>query len=73
MAHVSMTLRQVSILVDRVAAWFAEWRRVFREIRLQAKLTRELEGVDDHLLRDIGLTWTGRRFKRSGCDDCAGR
>ena len=37
------TPRQASILVDRVEAWLAEWRRIFREIRLQAKLTRELE------------------------------
>jgi uncharacterized protein YjiS (DUF1127 family) len=63
-----MTLRQVSNLVDRAEAWFGEWRGVFRESRSQARISRELEGADSHLLRDIGLTWTGRRFERRNDD-----
>jgi len=64
MANVSLTPRRPSALVSRLESWFAGWIRALREIRAQAELTRKLEGVDDHLLRDIGLTWTGSRYER---------
>jgi uncharacterized protein YjiS (DUF1127 family) len=64
-----MSLRQVLILVDGVEARVAEWWDTFREVRAEARATRELKDVDDHLLRDMGLRWTGRRFERSNWDD----
>jgi hypothetical protein len=64
MAHVSITLKQAAGLVSRVEGWFAEWRRFAREVQAQAELERKLKGVDQHLLRDMGLTWTGRRLER---------
>ena len=39
-------------------------RQDFRRLRMEAELRRKLEGVDDHLLRDIGLTREGDRLER---------
>jgi hypothetical protein len=64
MAHVSITSRQALGFVDRVEAWIAEWRRFSREVKAQAELERKLKGVDSHLLRDMGLEWSGRRLER---------
>ena len=64
MSHVAFTLKQAASLVDRVAAWLGEWRELLQEARHQAELRRKLSGVDDHLLRDMGLMWTGRHFER---------
>ena len=55
MAHVSITRGQASGFVERVEAWLAEWRQAFREVREQAELARKLRGVDEHLLRDMGI------------------
>jgi len=52
-----------------VEAWLSEWRRMLQETRAQAELRRKLRGIDDHLLRDMGLQWTGRHFERIGGDD----
>ena len=73
MAHVSFTPRQATALVERMEVWFAEWRQGLRQARSQAELTRKLQGVDEHLLRDMGLTWTGSRFERSARDECSWR
>jgi hypothetical protein len=64
MAHVSITPRRRPAFLERVEAWLAEWRRLSREIGAQAELERKLRGVDSHLLRDMGLEWTGRRLER---------
>lgn len=64
MSHVALTPRQAASFVDRVGIWIAEWRQVLQEAREQAELRRKLSGVDDHLLRDMGLKWTGRHFER---------
>ena len=69
MSHVSITPRQAASFVERLEAWFAEWRRFAREVSAQAELERKLRGVDDHLLRDMGLKWTGRRLERINRDD----
>jgi hypothetical protein len=68
-AHVPITLRQASGLVQRLEDWLGEWRRFGREIRAQAELERKLKGVDDYLLRDMGLKWTGRRLERIDRDE----
>lgn len=64
MSHVAITLKQAAGIVDRMAVWISEWRHLVEEARHQAELRRKLSGVDDHLLRDMGLTWTGRHFER---------
>ena len=64
MAHVAINFSQAARFVDRLALWMAEWREVLGEVRQQAELRRKLSGVDDHLLRDMGLRWTGRHFER---------
>ena len=69
MAHVTITMKQAASFVCRVEAWLAEWRRFAREIQTQAELERKLKGVDPHLLRDMGLAWTGRRLERIVSDD----
>ena len=63
MANVSTTPRRVSFAA-RLEAWFAAWLKALREVKAQAELTNKLKGVDDHLLRDMGLTWTGRRYEQ---------
>ena len=52
------------------AAWWATARRVLRaamrtvqRVRIEAELRRKLEGVDDHLLRDMGLRRNGSRLE----------
>jgi uncharacterized protein YjiS (DUF1127 family) len=52
-----------------VEAWFAAWIAAFREVRSQAELRQRLQGVDEHLLRDMGLTWTGRRYEQTIPDE----
>jgi len=69
MAHVSITPRQALGFVERVEAWIAEWRRFAREVSAQAELERKLRGVDRHLLRDMGLEWSGRRLEKMVRDD----
>ena len=69
MAYVSITPRRALGFVERVEGWFAEWRRLSREISAHAELERKLRGVDDHLLRDMGLKWTGRRLERISHDE----
>jgi len=64
MSHVAITLKQAASLMDRAAVWMAEWRALLQEARRQAELRRKLSGVDSHLLRDMGLVWTGRHFER---------
>jgi len=68
MAHMTITRRQALGLVERVEAWIADWRRFSREVRAQAELERKLKGVDDHLLRDMGLEWVGRRLTKTRHD-----
>ena len=67
--RVSITPRQATSFVARVEAGFAEWRRFAREVGAQAELERKLRGVDDHLLRDMGLKWTGNRLERTNRDE----
>ena len=64
MSHVAITPKRAASLVDRAADWVAEWAELLREARHQAELRRKFRGVDDHLLRDMGLMWTGRHFER---------
>jgi uncharacterized protein YjiS (DUF1127 family) len=40
-----------------------EMGRSMRRIRMEAELRRKLEGVDDHLLRDMGLKRSGDRLE----------
>ena len=68
MSPVSFRARQASIFVDRIAEWLSEWRNLLREARAQAELRRKLSSVDDHLLRDMGLRWTGRHYERTGSE-----
>ena len=64
MANVFIRPRPALGFVERVAAWIAEWRRTAREVAAQAELERKLKGVDAHLLRDMGLEWSGRHLER---------
>jgi hypothetical protein len=43
--------------------WLDETGSAQRRIRMEAELRRKLEGVDDHLLRDMGLKRTGDRLE----------
>jgi uncharacterized protein YjiS (DUF1127 family) len=43
--------------------WLTETGSVLKRIRMEAELRRKLEGVDDHLLRDMGLKRTGDRLE----------
>ena len=43
--------------------WLKETGYVVKRIRMEAELRRKLEGVDDHLLRDMGLKRTGDRLE----------
>jgi len=56
-------------ILARLERWFAESRRLSREIGAQAEMQRRLSGVDDHLLRDMGLKWTGSRLQRMRRDE----
>ncbi len=67
MANVSITPRRS--IFDRLESWFAAFFKSVREIRTEAELRSKLRDVDDHLLRDMGLTWTGRRYERIGGDE----
>ena len=69
MSHVSITRSQAAGFVERMASWFAEWRQAFRDAREQAEMRRKLNGVDEHLLRDMGLRWSGRHLERIGRDE----
>jgi hypothetical protein len=69
MTHVSIARRRPASFVERFQAWLSEWRRFAREVREQAELERRLRGVDDHLLRDMGLKWNGSRLERMNRDD----
>jgi hypothetical protein len=64
MANTAITLRQARGFVERVEAWLSEWRRIRREVSAQAELERKLKGVDAHLLRDMGLEWSGRHLEK---------
>lgn len=66
MADTSLTSGKSWNLFDRFEGWLATRRATLREVRAQAELRRKLNGVDDHLLRDMGLVWTGRHFERIG-------
>jgi hypothetical protein len=63
MANVSIPSQRRSIL-DRLEAGFAVWARTLTEIRADATLRRKLEGVDEHLLRDMGIALEGGRYER---------
>jgi hypothetical protein len=69
MSHVALTRGQASGFVERVATWLAGWRQAFRDAREQAEIRRRLVGVDEHLLRDMGIRWSGRHFERIGRDE----
>lgn len=69
MADISLTSRKAWNLVERIEAWLSAWRSTLREVRAQSELRRKLDGVDDHLLRDMGLRWSGRHFERIGEED----
>jgi hypothetical protein len=69
MAQVTISHRRIFAFIERLDSWFAEWRRLSREVMAHAELERKLRGVDDHLLRDMGLKWTGRRLERISRDD----
>jgi len=56
-------------ILARLEKWFAESRRLSREIGFQAEMERKLRGVNDHLLRDMGLKWTGARLERMSRGD----
>lgn len=43
-----------------------EMGRAMQRARMEAELRRKLEGVDDHLLRDMGLKRTGDRLESTG-------
>lgn len=62
MTNVSITPRRGSI-VDRLERWLAGWLKAFKDVKAEAELRHKLQRVDDHLLRDMGLRWTGRRYE----------
>jgi hypothetical protein len=60
--------------VDRLRRRLADWRELVRSVRAEAELRRKLEGVDDHLLRDIGLRRVGHRLETvNGLRNLSGR
>ncbi len=65
MANVSITPGGRRSIIDRLGAWFAASGKALREARADVQLRNNLRDVDDHLLRDMGLTWTGRRYERA--------
>jgi len=62
MTNVSITPRRGSI-IDRLEGWFAGWLKALKDVKAEAELRHKLHRVDDHLLRDMGLRWTGRRYE----------
>jgi hypothetical protein len=46
----------------------ADWGKQFRAVKAEAQIARALEGYDDHLLRDMGLTRLGNRIEPWGID-----
>ncbi len=71
MTYVSSTQRRRPSLTERFGAWVAGWAKALAEAKAHAEMTHKLRGLDDHLLRDMGLTWTGTRFERdAGDEDC---
>ena len=48
---------------EAVRQFVYEVGRSMQRIRMEAELRRKLEGVDDHLLRDMGLKRTGDRLE----------
>ena len=69
MSHLALTLSQAAGLVERATGWLAGWRQALRDAREQAEIRRRLSGVDEHLLRDMGIRWSGRHFERIGRDE----
>ena len=69
MSHVALTRNQAAGFVERVFNWLAGWQKAFRDAREQAEIRRRLIGVDEHLLRDMGIRWSGRHFERIGRDE----
>jgi hypothetical protein len=69
MAQASITRTQELGVIGRIEASIAAWRRFARELAIQSELERKLRGVDAHLLRDMGLEWSGRRLERVVRDD----
>lgn len=55
--------RQRSTFLKGLGRWISESREQFRRARVEAQLAHSLEGYNEHLLRDMGLTWSGRRIK----------
>ena len=49
--------------VEAARQWLGKTGSVLKRIRMEAELRRKLEGVDDHLLRDMGLKRTGDRLE----------
>ena len=65
--------RAVSPVRGRLAGWATTVRemlneagRAIRRIRMEAELRRKLDGVDEHLLRDIGFRREGDRIEPTG-------
>jgi hypothetical protein len=69
MSQLAITLSQAAGFVERTANWLSGWRKAFRDAREQAEIRRRLSGVDEHLLRDMGIRWSGRHFERVGDDE----
>lgn len=61
MTHIVIGRRKASPTADRVAALLVDIVRRWRRGRIRAKLRRQLADLDDHLLRDVGLTRAGER------------
>jgi hypothetical protein len=64
MAYISFTPQPAPTRVERMRGWLAAWLKALRDIGAEAELRRKLKGVDDHMLRDMGLMWTGSRYDR---------
>ena len=59
----SRNCRGFGAWVEAARQWLNETGNVVNRIRMEAELRRKLEGVDDHLLRDMGLKRTGNRLE----------
>jgi hypothetical protein len=64
MAYVSFTPPRAPTFAARMRTWLAAWVKALKEVRAEAELRHKLRDVDDHMLRDMGLMWTGRRYER---------